>query len=165
MKLVIKYIACTVLVLFALNEARYLFASDEERIEWCVEDMVSGFNKASLRAAGGGFHPSWIAPDAGLTRPHVLDGLRALFFQEKHPETRAFALSVELDEDSWEVAIDEGTATASFVLRFYKLATEPPTLEWEVRLDNKLIDDEKLGWRLTETRYESLAGARLDLTR
>ena len=165
MKLVLKFVACTALVLFALNEARYLFASDEQRIEWCVEDMVSGFNKARLHKAGGGFHPTWIVPEAGLTRPHVMDGLRALFFQEKHPETRAFSLSAELDEDSWEVSVDEGKATAQFVMRFYSLATEPPTLEWEVRLDNKLIDDEELGWRLSETRYESLAGARLDLTR
>jgi hypothetical protein len=165
MKLVLKFLACTVLVFFVVREARYLFASDEDRIQMCVEDMVSGFNAARLSSASAGIHSTWLVPDVGVTRPYLQDGLRSLFFQEKHPETRAFALSAEVDEDSWEISVEEATATATFVLRFHRLDTEPPTLEWEVRLDNRLIDDPKQGWCLVETRYESLTGARLGTRR
>lgn len=161
MKLVLKFVVSTVLVLFMLREARYFFASDEERIEWCIEDMISGFNDARLGKASAGLHRTWNIPETNIGRPVLQDGLRSLFFTEKHPETRAFALEAQIPPESWESDVRKDSATVNFIIEFTRLGSEAPTAEWIVQTQNELINDADQGWCLTETRYESLSGSRL----
>lgn len=161
MKLVLKFIASTVIVLFILQEARYFFASDEERIQWCIEDMVSGFNETRLGTASGGLHRTWNVPGTSIDRPLLQNGLRSLFFTEKHPETRAFALSAMVPPQSLEIDVREHSATANFTIEFRRLTGETSTVEWVVETQNELTNDADQGWCLTETRYESLSGAML----
>lgn len=159
MKTVLKFIACTLAVLFVGNELRWLFASDETRIRWRMEEMVEGFNDASLSAASKSIHPEWgVRDNPSVTRGQLKDGLRSVFFSEKQPETRAFALEAEILPDSWTVSVAEGTATSSFELAMYRLTPEARVLEWRVKLDNDLRDDPELGWSLVKTGYESLEG-------
>ena len=161
MKLVLKFVVSTVLVLFMLREMRHFFASDEERIHWCIEDMLSGFNDARLGPASAGLHPTWNIPDTNIRRPLFQDGLRSVFFTEKHPKTRAFAFEAQIPADSWDLELREDSATVSFTIEFTRLGNEDAPAEWIVGTQNELINDADQGWCLTETRYESLSGSRL----
>jgi hypothetical protein len=159
MKAALQFIVCLVIVLFVGKELVWFFASDETRIRWRIEEMVEGFNDASLASASAALHPDWTVEDnTRVTRGLLKDGLRSVFFTEKQPETRAFALEAEVLPETWSISVAEEAATANFELAMYRLESDTRELEWRVRLNNTLSDDPELGWTIVRTGYESLEG-------
>lgn len=158
MKAVLKLVACTVLVLFIGRELVWLFVSDETKIRWTVEKMVDGFNDARLSKAISGLHPNWRVTGMSIDRPLLADGIRSVFFTEKHPETRAFALEALALEDSFEIQLLEDEAEVEFVVQIHRLGDGDPVLEWEVAIRGPWVRDEERGWVARESTYESLQG-------
>ena len=158
MKTFLQLLACTALVLFLGRELVWFAVSDETKIRWTTEKMVEGFNDTRLSKTLSGLHPDWRVPHTSVDRPRLADGLRSVFFTEKDPETRSFALRAEVEEESFEIDVDEGRAEVTFVVRMFRTTDESADPEWVVRVVGPWIDDEEHGWVALKSEYESLVG-------
>lgn len=161
MKIVIQFALCTMAVLFVGKNVVRFFASDETRIAWTVEGMVEGFNDARLSPTIAPFHRDWRAEGTQVSRPLLMDGLRSIFFTEKHAETKAFAYEAHLVEDSLAIDVQEDRADVTFEIDVWRLDRDPPSSVWRVRLKNRFIDDPDNGWQVLSSTPETLEGTDL----
>ena len=161
MKTVIQFVLCTIAVLFVGKRVVWFFASDETRIEWTIEGMIEGFNDARLSPTITPFHRDWRAQGTQVSRPLLMDGLRSIFFTEKHAETKAFAYEARLVEDSLTIELDEDKAAVNFEIDVWRLDRDPPASVWRVRIDNRFVDDPDNGWQVLSSRPETLDGTDL----
>ena len=158
MKTVLKLVAVTIVVFFLGRQLLWLVASDETQIRWTVEEMIEGFNDVRLAKATGGIHREWRSSSEKLSKSYLQDGLRYLFTQEKHPETRAFLYRAEIVEDSLSIEIDERTAQVDVEVRFLRLVGEEPEPVWHVALRNQFVETEERGWQVKLTEHKNLEG-------
>ncbi len=134
------------------------FVSDETRLRWIVEEMVAGYNDASLGPCVGPIADDWRhGSSTTLDREVLKGGLLRQFWNERDHRTKAFLYRVEVPEDTLSIEVREGEATLDLEARFERLrgATWEPL--WHIRIEAEL-DQLDGDWKIRRSSHEDLEG-------
>lgn len=128
-------------------------ASDETKIRHRIEGMVEAFNDQRMNPIMAGMSPTFSDVESGYQREDLRDALRYVFFNERDPDTRRFALRAELLDAPLQIELQPGEpkrARVTIAVRIVRLSGEGEKPWWDARIggDWELAE---AGWRWTRT--------------
>ena len=137
----------------------YLFASDETRIHWVLQECANGFNNTRKSHCLSALAEDY-RDETGFNREQLGILLVKIFLTEKHPETHEFRYRVELPSDEVEIEVQEGspkTANVSFLARFSKRRKHEFKPVWDVKIEGEL-EKTSAGWKIKRSRHRGIKG-------
>jgi hypothetical protein len=137
----------------AIRSLVIALASDETKIRWRLEEMVTGFNERHLAPIMEGFAPEFRDAGTNASRDEVREILVSLFFQQLEAKTGRFLLRAELVPEDLSVTVGEGsprTASLAMHARFFELRDGGEQLLWDAHIEGTLAKKED-GWQWVRT--------------
>ena len=136
----------------AASRFRRAIASDEQTLRWTLEELVQDFDAGKVGAVGSVFHAEFRDASSGADFNAVQNALRALYFQEKDPETHAFRLRLELPEELLSLRVEEGSGRAEVdaTALFYALVDGEKRPWWNARAQITFVQVNGR-WRILNT--------------
>ena len=137
-----------------------LFASEETRIRWVLEDSTESFNSTYLADCLEGFADDYQDETlAELDRELLTQALRVAFMREIDQQTKEFQMRVLMPEEELQILVAdaEDQATAEFRLHLEKRLDEEWRPTWELQVTAKLAKVEG-DWRIRSSSHQTLFG-------
>lgn len=157
-KLLLSLLALGALYL-GLGPVLRLFASDETKIRWLVEQMEEAYNAGRPGSCVGPLAKDWRHEGYALDREMLLGGL----FQaarERDKETRQLRSRVAVDEHALVIVVDGGHATLQVPATFSRLRGGQWEEAWRLAVTAELEHGDD-GWKIVRSRHTDLAGTQL----
>jgi hypothetical protein len=137
----------------AIRSLVHALASDETKIRWRLEEMVTGFNERHLAPIMEGFAPEFRDAGTGATRDQLKEILIYLFFQHFDAKTGRFLLRAELVPEDLSVTVQDGSPRAASLAlhaRFLELHNDGEELFWDAHIEGTLEKKDD-GWQWVRT--------------
>ncbi len=157
-KLVLSLLALLALYL-GIGPLRRLFASDETKIRWLVEQMEEAYNAGRPGSCVGPLAKGWRHEGYEIDRELLLGAL----FQaarERDRETRQLLSRVVVDEDALVIRVDGARATLEVPATFSRLRAGQWQESWRISVTAELEHGDE-GWEIARSRHADLAGTHL----
>jgi hypothetical protein len=138
---------------FGVLRIRIALRTPEESLRARIQGMVDGFNDGRARSALRGIHEDFREGATHIGRADLFDAMRHLSFTQKHPETRAWNLDVEVPEDTLTIALREDKKSAMVTVNplFYETDTTGRHLWWNCRATCEFVLEDGSWWCLKTT--------------
>ncbi|MBM3976998.1 MAG: hypothetical protein FJ299_08415 [Planctomycetes bacterium] len=166
MKRLLLAVVALLLIAFVARALVRLFASDETKIRWALEEMRDGFNDTKLAPVVDRLHPMFREEQSGADLDLVEQALISVYFSEIDATTKSFALRVESDFDAWTVEVAEpdgdspASARAAGDFAMFRRKGGQETLLWRARAALELSVDDEDGWQVLRASLDTLEGDR-----
>ena len=144
---------------FGVGYVVRLFASDETKIRWLVEQMEEAYNTGRPGTCVGPLARNWRHQGSEIDRELLLGAL----FQtarDRDKETRQLRSRVEVDADAAAIAVEGERATLVLEAVFSRLRQGEWSETWRARLEAELEDTDD-GWKIVTSRHQDLGGTHL----
>jgi len=167
MRRVLTVLGAALLIFFGGRGLYRTMASDEQKIRWTVEGMITGYNTARPSLCIEPLAEEWRHESLPqLDRELLRGGLFRFSMQERDRKTKELTTRVELVPESLLVSVEDDTA--DFELEACTSRHVRSELDgergweesWRFRVVGHLEKGEG-GWKIVSSRHEDLAGTRL----
>lgn len=141
------------LLAFSVQRIRIALRTPEESLMARIQGMAEGFNDGRARPALKGIHEDYRDDASHAGRADLFEAMRALIFTQKHPETKAWNLNMEIPEDTLSIAFGEDEKTAMVTVNplFYETDAEGRHLWWNCRATCEFVLEDGNWWCIRTT--------------
>tara|TARA_R110002073_G_scaffold6084_12_gene36925 strand:- start:2462 stop:2953 length:492 start_codon:yes stop_codon:yes gene_type:complete len=141
------------ILIFGIQRIRIALRTPEESLRVRIQGMADGFGEGHARTALKGIHEDYRDEASGVGRSDLFDAMRYLFFTQKHPETHAWNLDVDISEDSLTIVFSEDGTSAMVTMNplFYQTDTAGRHLWWNCRATLEFVLEDGNWWCIRTT--------------
>lgn len=135
-------------------------ASDETKIRRRIETACEGFGDTRMDPVLDLLARDFVDETSGFERANVREGVAAIFFQSKDPQTKGFPYRARLVPESLDVAVepsDPPEARVRFTVEVVDTRGGGERTAWSAAIDGAFVDGED-GWQMRRSTHTTTKG-------